>query len=193
MFLVYSLIFAFLIKTLSGQTTYSCNANSPCGCSTNSATLTRIVAGETATSNTWGWAVSILINENTQCGGTIIDSSWVITAAHCVASGTRTVKIYAGSTTRFGGSQIISVERIYRHTGFSSTTFVNDIALLQLKTPLNFTDSAVDMICLPVVTGVNLTGVEWPTPGTTVRFRTKIKQSFERIFLGRSNWLGSSI
>ena len=169
LFITSPIVFLLAIQIASGQTTYPCNASATCGCSPNSATLTRIVAGETASSNTWGWIVSILINGNQLCGGSIIDSSWVVTAAHCVVSRIRSVVVYAGSTARFSGSQVIAVERVYRHTGFSSTRYVNDIALLQLTTPLNLNDPAVDTICLPVVTGVNLTGVEWPSPGTTVR------------------------
>ncbi|CAF5166113.1 unnamed protein product, partial [Rotaria magnacalcarata] len=53
----------------SHQAVYSCSSNALCGCSTNSATVTRIVGGENAAPATWSWAVSLRIGTGTLCGG----------------------------------------------------------------------------------------------------------------------------
>uniref|UniRef100_A0A3Q3BBH7 Peptidase S1 domain-containing protein n=1 Tax=Kryptolebias marmoratus TaxID=37003 RepID=A0A3Q3BBH7_KRYMA len=43
----------------------------------------RIVGGTLAAENVWGWQVSMQWREKHMCGGSIISSRWIITAAHC--------------------------------------------------------------------------------------------------------------
>ncbi|CAF1143889.1 unnamed protein product, partial [Adineta steineri] len=158
-----------LIRITYQTTTYSCNATASCGCSTNSATLSRIVGGEAATPATWGWAVSLNIANTYLCGGSIISASWVITAAHCVNSQTASsITIYAGSNSRWTGTQSRVVSKIIVHPSYNSDTYVYDIALLQLQTPLDMTDRYVSQICLPSVNSTILSTTEWPAANTTV-------------------------
>ncbi|CAF3732363.1 unnamed protein product [Rotaria sp. Silwood1] len=149
-------------------TTYSCNTSTSCGCSTKSAILTRIIGGEAAGLQTWGWAVLLSIKDSL-CGGSIIADSWILTAAHCVMGATVSqITIYAGSNAQRNGSQILSVATITIHPHYSPSTYVNDIALLYLSTPLNITDRSVSTICLPSVNLSTLSASEWPPPGTRV-------------------------
>ncbi|CAF4090593.1 unnamed protein product, partial [Adineta steineri] len=158
-----------LIRITYQTTTYSCNATASCGCSTNSATLSRIVGGEAATPATWGWAVSLNIANTYLCGGSIISSGWVITAAHCVNGQTASsITIYAGSNSRWTGTQSRVVSKIIVHPSYNSDTYVDDVALLQLKTPLDMTDRYVSQICLPSVDSTTLSTTEWPAANTTV-------------------------
>lgn len=52
--------------------------------------LSRIVGGEHAKPGLWPWQVELLVLQEDKktfahrCGGTLIDSEWVVTAAHCV-------------------------------------------------------------------------------------------------------------
>lgn len=141
--------------------TYSCNASAACGCSLNPASVTRIVGGELAGTSTWSWAVSISIGGVSLCGGAILSSSWIISAAHCfIKSIGSTVTIYAGSDIRFRGQSRIA-SRVIIHPDYLGSTQVNDIALIELSTPLTMTDT-VKTICIPSVSSSSLVSGEWP-------------------------------
>ncbi|CAF2156252.1 unnamed protein product [Rotaria magnacalcarata] len=162
------LIFLLTVVKLNSATTYSCSSNSSCGCSTSAATLSRIVGGETAAPQSWGWAVSLRLG-NALCGGSIIGASWIVTAAHCVSGVTASqVTVYAGSNLLLTGSQTRSVSTIIADSSYSSSTYVNDIALLQLSSPLDMTDPGISVICIPLVSASTLSAGEWPSAGTTV-------------------------
>lgn len=48
----------------------------------------RMVGGQTAIPNSWPWQVSLQVTYSEPnghfCGGTLINSQWIITATHCV-------------------------------------------------------------------------------------------------------------
>ena len=154
----------------SHQYTYSCNSSAACGCSSNPASLSRIVGGESAGTSTWGWAVSLSITEGSGtalCGGAILSSSWIITAAHCMAGiAASEVTVYAGSNVRYNGQSRVA-SRVIVHPGYVSRTKVNDIALLQLSAPLAMTTD-VTTICIPSVLSSTLIDGEWPPADLTV-------------------------
>jgi secreted trypsin-like serine protease len=152
------------------QYTYSCDSNAACGCSFNSASVSRIVGGETAGTNTWGWAVSISIGGGSLCGGSILSSSWIITAAHCLNGiSPSQVIVYAGSNTRFSGQNRVA-SSIFVHPSYNSATKINDIAIIQLTTPLTMLSSAVKPICIPSVDSSTLSAGEWPSAGLYVSY-----------------------
>ncbi|MFN3218268.1 MAG: S1 family peptidase [Acidimicrobiales bacterium] len=76
---------------------------------------------------------------NQFCGGSIIGSSTVVTAAHCVErTGPSGVLVQAGNAHLFRGRvQIRNVQRIVRHPRYARQE-VADIAVLQLARPLRF-------------------------------------------------------
>lgn len=49
----------------------------------------RIVGGQDAKDNQFPYQISIRLNNRHICGGTIISKAYVVTAAHCVSTGSR--------------------------------------------------------------------------------------------------------
>ncbi|CAF0852456.1 unnamed protein product [Adineta ricciae] len=154
------------------QALYTCSANSSCGCSTNSAILARIVGGESATDQTWGWMTSLRYSSTNShfCGGSIISKDHILTAAHCVVSlsSPSSIRAYVGSVNLYSGGQTCSISNIFIHPNYSTSTFVNDIAILKLSSSLDLTQNALDKICLPNVSVAILTSQEYPVPNTSL-------------------------
>nr|XP_046266196.1 transmembrane protease serine 2 [Scatophagus argus]XP_046266197.1 transmembrane protease serine 2 [Scatophagus argus] len=119
---------------------------------------TRIVGGTEAVNGAWPWQVSLQINHQHVCGGSIINPYWILSAAHCFQkySDPGLWMVHSGDVSLFklSFSTGKKVKKIVSHEGFNSINNDNDIALLKLKTPLTFT-STVKPVCLPN-TGVDL-------------------------------------
>jgi secreted trypsin-like serine protease len=161
-----------ILKYVSSQTIYNCASNATCGCSENSAVLTKIVGGEAAASQTWGWAASLRYSSTNShfCGGSIISESHILTAAHCGAavSSPSSISVYIGSIYLSAAVQVRAVSVINIHPDYSSTTYVNDICILKLSSPLNLDQAGVNIVCLPDVSPTVLANEEYPPPNTNV-------------------------
>lgn len=104
--------------------------------------MSNILGGATIPISAAPYQVSMEIGGSHACGGSIIANQWILTAAHCVVLGGATTSntvIHAGSNDQTSSAgQNISVDAIYTHPSYNSTTQENDIALLHLSSPLTY-------------------------------------------------------
>ncbi|XP_008278873.1 transmembrane protease serine 5 [Stegastes partitus] len=120
------------------------------------AKLPRIIGGVEATLGRWPWQVSLYYSNRHTCGGSIITSQWVVTAAHCVHNyrlpQVSSWVVYAGIVTRSSAKMAqhtgYAVEKIIYNKNYNHRSHDSDIALMKLRTPLNFSDT-IRPICLP--------------------------------------------
>jgi len=123
------------------------DARSQCCGIANSAS--RIVGGSTAQRNEYPWQV-VLIDPwyagSALCGGTIINTRWVLTAAHCVYAG---IKVYAGIhtlTSSDPGLVRFDVVRTVEHPSYNFPPY--DFTLLQLDRAITV-GTTMRPACLP--------------------------------------------
>ena len=149
-------LICLIVVVVRGQGQFHCDVKAPCGCSPSRPTtiLSRIIGGEDAQKDAWPWMVSIRDGSGDFCGGTVLNSQWILTATHCFFPNPSIagLKIVAGSLfipTKSNNIQIRSVARIISHPHYGDRTSRNDITLLLLRAPLNLTGNSVRPICLP--------------------------------------------
>uniref|UniRef100_A0A8C9SIB0 Vitamin K-dependent protein C n=1 Tax=Scleropages formosus TaxID=113540 RepID=A0A8C9SIB0_SCLFO len=136
------------------ESTYACGQLPVTKSSDNKAFKTLqpwLVGGEVGKKGESPWQVLIL-NErgNLHCGGALIAESWVLTAAHCLERSTK-VSVRLGDYERFKAEcteVTVSVSEAVIHPDYDTVTVDNDIALLHLASPVQFSTFIVP-VCLP--------------------------------------------
>ncbi|XP_061829142.1 transmembrane protease serine 5 [Nerophis lumbriciformis] len=119
------------------------------------AKLPRIIGGVEASLGRWPWQVSLYYGNRHTCGGSIITSQWIVTAAHCVQNyrlpQVSSWAAYTGLVThsaKMTEHVRHAVEKIIYNKNYKHVSHDSDIALMKLRTPLNFSD-IVRPVCLP--------------------------------------------
>ncbi|GJQ69449.1 hypothetical protein Trydic_g6558 [Trypoxylus dichotomus] len=103
----------------------------------------RIVGGQEASEGQFPWQVSLrtYFDKKHFCGGSIINSRWILTAAHCVATiSEEEITIVAGTLSLTRGGQEHAASKIVTHSDFDNYTLENDIALIQLESELQLSN-----------------------------------------------------
>uniref|UniRef100_A0A671MTF6 Plasminogen activator n=1 Tax=Sinocyclocheilus anshuiensis TaxID=1608454 RepID=A0A671MTF6_9TELE len=111
----------------------------------NSLPMFRIRGGQVSDIREQPWQAAITVylprakSYNFLCGGVLIDSCWILSAAHCFQERcvcARRLRVVLGRTFRLQNSsseQIFDVEKYWIHEQYDDETYDNDIALLKLK------------------------------------------------------------
>lgn len=114
-----------------------------CGQPESQRGLRRIYGGTKTTAGKHPWMVSLQRKSSRRvthfCGGVLIKSCWVLTAAHCVEHGAENLQVALGKQNlkrREHQEQIFDVEKVIVHHRYrlgDDDVPYNDIALLKLK------------------------------------------------------------
>ncbi|XP_042329708.1 serine protease 27-like [Sceloporus undulatus] len=124
------------------------SAETACG---EPVTSPRIVGGQPANNGEWPWQVGIYINGAQACGGSLVANQWVVSAAHCfLEDGEYKVLLGAYQLSNPSTNMLdSSVQKVFSHPDYNGHDgSPGDIALVQLTSPVNFTDYILP-VCLP--------------------------------------------
>ncbi|XP_040822156.1 plasma kallikrein [Ochotona curzoniae] len=148
----------------------------------------RIVGGMNSSSGEWPWQVSLqvkLASQNHACGGSIIGNQWILTAAHCFDG-----LLFPDVWRIYGGILHLSeitketpfsrIKKIIIHPSYQISEIGHDIALIQLQTPLNYTDYQ-KAVCLPSKEDTNIIYTNcWITGWGYTKEKGKIQNTLQK-------------
>lgn len=137
------LVFLAILAVLAYAQDDSTSFNDPdCGrriCDIKGTTCNnKVVGGQRADPEDWGWQVAMLYNGRFTCGGSVLNKHWIITAAHCVYGRTNP-NFYSFAfglhdrTTPESWATTRSVSKVIMHPRYNPQNLQNDIALMKLS------------------------------------------------------------
>lgn len=137
----------------------------------------RIVGGDLAAAGDAPYQISMRYKPRDFhfCGGSIIDSQWILTAAHCLTDfKPEDIQIVAGSLSLVSGGERYDVEKIIPHEFYNPLIIRDDIALVKVNQSITYTPGTVEAVELcdhyveggsqMLLTGWGLTSVRFICP-----------------------------
>jgi len=118
---------------------------------------TRIVNGQETEVLEYPWQAGIVSygSDRTWCGGSLINSKWVLTAAHCtVGASPSGIQVLLGEHTIYttdGTEQRFDVSQVINNPNYINNPWTNghDVSLLKLSGEVDFSSTQIRPICLP--------------------------------------------
>ncbi|XP_014796918.1 PREDICTED: chymotrypsin-like elastase family member 2A isoform X1 [Calidris pugnax] len=180
-----------------------------CGVPAYPPSVSRVVGGEDARPYSWPWQASLQYSSNGKwyhtCGGTLIATNWVMTAAHCISS-SRNYRVLLGKYNLAAveqGSFEAFPEKIIVHENWNPQNVANgyDIALIKLSEHVAL-NSHIKLACLPPAqsilssnTACYVTG--WGRLQTNGPLPDDLQQGLLLVVdyatCSKSNWWGSTV
>jgi len=137
----------------------------------------RVIGGRPALTKEFPWQVALFEDSQAPlpfCGGSLLSSTTVLTAAHCISPTTKSITVgFPNGEISLDNATKIETSNIDVHPYYQPKSINHDFAVLTLSSPILFTDSTMP-ICLPDsnddYAGVVATGTGWgltqrPIPG----------------------------
>ncbi|XP_014598200.1 PREDICTED: chymotrypsin-1 [Polistes canadensis] len=129
----------------------------------------RVVGGTRAAIGEFPYQVSIRIGNQHTCGGSIISSRHILTAAHCVnnwgGAPNNFYTVVSGTNSLSNGGEVHGISSVSVHPnyiGTQETSWINDVAVITLRSPISFNrlQSAIPLVDTEVPNGslLNLSG-----------------------------------
>ncbi|XP_046694361.1 coagulation factor VIIi isoform X2 [Silurus meridionalis] len=112
----------------------------------------RAVGGNQCPKGHCPWQVLLTYDGKNLCGGVLVDTKWILTAAHCVYNrDVKHLKVITGEHNIDmvdGNEQTFSVSLAVIHESYNPASGDSDLALLELSKPATLSNYTVP-ICLP--------------------------------------------
>lgn len=120
-----------------------------------------IIGGNDAEIESYPYQISLHIDGEHNCGGSIVSETHIVTAAHCFAQvqNTSQLGVRAGSTYHAHGGQLLNVSNFAVHPRFNESTISHDVAVIKLSEPLELGPAVAPIRLAPASAG-------YPEPGT---------------------------
>lgn len=131
----------FKLKNSQKESSIDSTINAPeCGRRIDSirGRLPKIVGGNEADPEDWGWQILLRVRGTFNCGGSLINTEWILTAAHCINRNRKpsdySVRLGLHNRLNPESYSIFRTVISYRiHPKYNRITFENDIALMRLN------------------------------------------------------------
>ncbi|KAJ3652181.1 hypothetical protein Zmor_018169 [Zophobas morio] len=143
----------FCVYTFSLIVTPSAVEGSPSSLDRQYGISGRIIGGSGARAGQFPFAAAIYIDTDDGryfCGGALISNLWLLTAGHCVRNGIRfTIQLGSNTLNSQDFNRVtVRTNTSFLHPEFDDLTLQNDIGLIQLNEPVQFSDY-ISSIFLP--------------------------------------------